>query len=158
MKRLKFYVVTFCRSAWQLFVFLCKVVGGGIVGFFVALFHLIWNWKKYFKASPDNPPKKLILGWLAVIGVFSGVLFYAIQANNRIMVMILAAVYVAFGFYVTGRINRKNKEMVYVENTGWRELRGARGIPSWKRAIKFILFVAFILFLGYLFIFVKTDP
>ncbi len=157
MKRLKFYIVTFCRSVWQLFVFLCKVVGGGIVGFFVGLFHLIWNWKKYFKASPDNPPKKLILGWLAVIGVFSGVLFYAIQTNNRIMVMILAAVYVAFGFYVTGRINRKNKEMVHVEYAGWRERRGAKWISSRKRAINFILFVAFVLILGYLLIFVKTD-
>ena len=50
--------------------------------------------------------KKLILGWLAVIGAFSGVLFYAVQTNNRIMVMILVAVYIAFGLYVTGRINR----------------------------------------------------
>ena len=154
MKRLKFYIVTFCRSAWQLFVFLCKYT----VGLLVILFHLIWNWKKYFKASPDDPPKKLILGWLAVIGVFLGVLFYALQTNNRIMVMILVSVYIAFGFYVTGRINRKNKEMVYVEYAGWRERRGAKWISSWKRAIQFILFVAFVLFLGYLLIFVKTDP
>ena len=153
MKRLKFYIVTFCKSAWQLSVFLCKYT----VGLFVVLFHLIWNWEKYFKASPDNPPKKLILGWLAVIGVFSGVLFYAIQANNRIMVMILAAVYIAFGLDVTGRINRKNKERVYVEYTGWRERRGAERILLWKRAIQFILFVAFVLILGYLLIFVKTD-
>ena len=114
MKRLKFYIVTFCRSAWQLFVFLCKYT----VGFLVALSHLIWNWKTYFKASRDNSPKKLIpsrdnspkkliLGWLAVIGVFLGVLFYAIQTNNRIMVMILVAVYIGFGLYVTSRINRK---------------------------------------------------
>jgi len=154
LKRLKFYIVTFCRSAWQLFVFLCKYT----VGLLVILFHLIWNWEKYFKASPDNPPKKLILGWLVVIGVFSGVLFYAIQTNNRIMVMILASVYIAFGFYVTGRIKRKNKEMVYVEYAGWRERRGAKWISSWKRAIQFILFVAFVLFLGYLLIFFKTDP
>ena len=154
MKRLKFYIVTFCRSAWQLFVFLCKYT----VGLLVILFHLIWNWEKYFKASPDDPPKKLILGWLAVIGVFLGVLFYALQTNNRIMVMILVSVYIAFGFYVTGRINRKNKEMVYQEYAGWRERRGAKWISSWKRAIQFILFVAFVLFLGYLLIFVKTDP
>ena len=154
MKRLKFYIFTFCRSAWQLFVFLCKYT----VGLLVILFHLIWNWEKYFKASPDDPPKKLILGWLAVIGVFLGVLFYALQTNNRIMVMILVSVYIAFGFYVTGRINRKNKEMVYVEYAGWRERRGAKWISSWKRAIQFILFVAFVLFLGYLLIFVKTDP
>ena len=154
MKRLKFYIVTFCRSAWQLFVFLCKYT----VGLLVILFHLIWNWEKYFKASPDDPPKKLILGWLVVIGVFLGVLFYALQTNNRIMVMILVSVYIAFGFYVTGRINRKNKEMVYVEYAGWRERRGAKWISSWKRAIQFILFVAFVLFLGYLLIFVKTDP
>ena len=51
--------------------------------------------------------KKLILGWLGVIGVFSGLLLYAIQTNNRIMVMILVAVYIAFGLYVTSRINRK---------------------------------------------------
>ena len=50
--------------------------------------------------------KKLILGWLAVIGVFVGVLFYAAQTNNRTVVMILAAVYIAFGLFVTGRINR----------------------------------------------------
>ena len=50
--------------------------------------------------------KKLILGWLAVIGVFSGVLFYAVQTNNRTVVMVLVAVYIAFGLYVTGRINR----------------------------------------------------
>ena len=153
MKRLKFYIVTFCRSAWQLSVFLCKYT----VGLFVVLFHLVWNWEKYFKASPDNPPKKLILGWLAVIGVFLGVLFYALQTNNRIMVMILVSVYIAFGLYVTGRINRKNKERVNVEYAGWRERRGARGIPLWKRAIQFILFVAFVLILGYLLIFVKTD-
>jgi len=121
------------------------------------LFHLVWNWEKYFKASPDNPPKKLILGWVAVIGVFLGVLFYALQTNNRIMVMILVSVYIAFGLYVTGRINRKNKERVNVEYAGWRERRGARGIPLWKRAIQFILFVAFVLILGYLLIFVKTD-
>ena len=110
--------------------------------------------------------KKLILGWLAVIGVFSGFLLYAVQTNNRIMVMILVAVYIAFGLYVTGRINRKARERVYVENTGWRvyventgwrERRGAKGIPLWKRAIQFILFVAFVLLLGYLLIFVKTD-
>ena len=52
-------------------------------------------------------PKKLTLCWLAVIGVFSGLLLYALQTNNRIMVMILVAVYIAFGLYVTGRINRK---------------------------------------------------
>ena len=52
------------------------------------------------------PPKKLILGWLAVIGVFSGFLLYAVKTDNRIMVMILVAVYIAFGLYVTGRINR----------------------------------------------------
>ena len=101
--------------------------------------------------------KKLILGWLAVIGFFSGFLLYAVQTNNRIMVMILVSVYIAFGFYVTGRINRKNKEMVYVEYAGWRERRGAKWISSWKRAIQFILFVAFVLILGYLLIFVKTD-
>ena len=50
--------------------------------------------------------KKLILGWLVVIGVFLGVLFYAIQTSNRKMVMILVAVYIALGLYVTGRINR----------------------------------------------------
>ena len=102
--------------------------------------------------------KKLILGWLAVIGVFSGVLFYAVQTNNRTVVMILVGVYIAFGLYVTGRINRKNKERVYVEYAGWRERRGAKWISSRKRAIQFILFVAFVLFLGYLLIFVKTDP
>jgi len=50
--------------------------------------------------------KKLILGWLAVIGVFAGFLLYAAQTSNRIMVMILVAVYIAFGLYVTSRINR----------------------------------------------------
>ena len=154
MKRLKFYIVTFCRSAWQLFVFLCK----GTVGFLVALFYLLWHWKKYFKASPDNPPKKLILGWLAVIGVFLGVLFYAVQTNNRIMAMIFTTVFIAFGLYVMGRINRKARERVYVENTGWRERSGAKGIPLWKRAIQFMLFVAIALLLAYLLFFVKTDP
>jgi len=52
-------------------------------------------------------PKKLTLGWLAGIGLFSGLWLYAIQANNRIMVMILVAVCIVFGLYVTGRINRK---------------------------------------------------
>ena len=104
MKRLKFYIVTFCRSAWQLFVFLCA----GTVGFLVALFHVLWHWKKYFKASPDNPPRRII--------------------------------------------------GVYVENTGWRERSGAKGIPLWKRAIQFMLFVAIALLLAYLLIFVKTDP
>ena len=102
--------------------------------------------------------EKLILGWLAVIGVFSGFWLYAIQTNNRTMGMILTAVYIAFGLYVMGRINRKARERVYVENTGWRERSGAKGIPLWKRAIQFILFVAIVLLLGYLLIFVKTDP
>ena len=101
------YFLQVCLAAIRILVQIYRLTLRCIV-------HLVWNWEKYFKASPDNPPKKLILGWLAVIGVFSGVLFYAIQTNNRIMVMILAAVYVAFGFYVTGRINWKNKEMVYV--------------------------------------------
>ena len=102
--------------------------------------------------------KKLILGWLAVIGVFVGVLFYAAQTNNRTVVMILAAVYIAFGLYVMGRINRQARERVHVENTGWQERRGAKWIPLWKRAIQFMLFVAIALLLAYLLIFVKTDP
>ncbi len=56
------------------------------------------------------PLKKIILSWLAVIGVFSGFLLYAVKTDNRIMVMILVAVYIAFGLYVTGRINRDNEE------------------------------------------------
>ena len=88
------------------------------------------------------PPKKLILGWLAVIGVFSGFLLYAVKTDNRIMVMILVAVYIAFGLYVTGRINRNNFWLVQL----WRD--APPEITTWGKIWRIVLLLGFWVLVG----------
>gem|GEM_PF-2287723 len=86
-------------------------------------------------------PKKLTLFWLAVIGVLSGFLLYAIQTNNRIMVMVLAVVYIVFGLYVTARINRNNLWLVKL----WRN--APPEITTWGKIWRTVVLVGFWVFI-----------
>ena len=129
---------------------MCKAA----VGSFVAMFLILWHHKKYKQyviPHPKDPPKKIIWIWLAIIALFSGLLLFAVQTNNRVLTQILSVIYIAFGLYVVGRINKENRKSVHIENTGWREGRGTIGIPIWEKVIKFLLFITFIFFLGCLY-------
>ena len=95
---------------------------------------------------------------MIIFGDFGGVLFYAVQTNNRVLATILAAVYIAFGLWVTDKINGKASKKKRIANTGWRERSGTKEMPLWERVLKFVFFVAITFFFGWLVFYIETEP